>query len=59
MHLVSTFVVGESGGNAPPTDTPQESVLFGLCEYIVFLFYLFGLYLRHMEVPRLGVKSEL
>ena len=30
----------------------QEMKLF-------FSFHLLGLYLRHMEVPRLGVKSEL
>ena len=26
---------------------------------VTFFFVFLGLYLRHMEVPRLGVKSEL
>ena len=32
--------------------------IFYLFIYL-FIFVFLGLYLRHMEVPRLGVKSEL
>ena len=33
-------------------------VSFQIIDSIFFLFFL-GLHLQHMEVPRLGVKSEL
>ena len=29
------------------------------CLFTFFLFFLLGLHLPHMEVPRLGVESEL
>ena len=39
----------------------RGSVLWPLCQYLVylFLFAFIGLYLQHMEVPRLGVELEL
>ena len=27
--------------------------------FFIFIFFFLGLYLQHMEVPRLGVESEL
>ena len=36
----------------------QSTVILLLCVAPFFFFFL-GLHLRHMEVPRLGVKLEL
>ena len=36
--------------------------VFNICWYsfcFILIFLFLGLYMRHMEVPRLGVKSEL
>ena len=30
-----------------------------VCDYLVYFLFFSGLHLQHMEVPRLGVKSEL
>lgn len=35
------------------------TLLFGTCHNRFFFFVFLGLYSRHMEVPRLGVESEL
>ena len=34
-----------------------HSFCFGFC--FLFFWFILGLHLRHMEVPRLGVESEL
>ena len=39
-----------------PATAPQSILLFS---FFLFSFFLLGLHSWHMQVPRLGVKSEL
>ena len=50
-------VKGHSGGPGPQI-TPSIISCYGLSIFI-FIFRFLGPHLRHMEVPRLGVRSEL
>ena len=34
-------------------------IITSVCFCFVFVFFLLGLHMRHMEVPRLGVRSDL
>ena len=54
---------GESGASAIPEIKKKErkklKIITGQRFESFFFFFFLGLHLRHMEVPRLGVKSEL
>ena len=43
----------------PVAIIPLRSVVSISCLYFFFFFFLLGLHLRHMEVPRVGIESEL
>ena len=56
--------MGETGSRKPvqaTSSTPLacSCILLRPLFHIFFFFVFLGLHLRHMEVPRLGVKSEL
>ena len=37
-----------------------KQVTYPLPDFLFFIFFIFlGLHLQHMEVPRLGIESEL
>ena len=51
--------VGELPLLAYPTPILLEVSLFSIKKKYFFVFFFLGPYPQHMEVPRLGVKSEL
>ena len=37
----------------------NHKIGFEICEFVFYFFVFLGPHLRYMEVPRLGVESEL
>ena len=60
-HPAGDFTVGHlpNRGGGKSCVRKKQMTLGNLCSYSFFFFFFLGLHLWHMEVPRLGVESEL